>query len=45
MCQSGLTDRISVKGGIRTAVSAKLILKANPNGMRKKTDRKSRGAG
>src|ERR1700692_3366806 len=43
MCQSGLTDRISVKGGTRTAVSAKLILKAKPKGMRKKTTRKSSG--
>jgi hypothetical protein len=32
-----------VKGGTRTAVSAKLIPKANPNGMRKKTNRKSSG--
>src|SRR5277367_2414910 len=43
MCQSGLTDRMSVNGGTRTAVSAKLMPRANPNGMRKKTNRKSSG--
>src|SRR5271170_1653226 len=43
MCQSGLTDRISVNGGTRTAVSAKLMTNANPKGMRKKINRKSSG--
>jgi hypothetical protein len=43
MCQSGLMDRISVNGGTRTAVSAKLIIRANAKGMRKKTSRYSIG--
>src|SRR5271170_1531143 len=43
MCQSGLTDRISVNGGTLTAVSAKLITKAKAKGMRKKTIRNSSG--
>lgn len=38
-CQSGPTDRMSVKGGTRTAVSAKLITSENANGTRKKTKR------
>jgi hypothetical protein len=43
MCQSALLDRMSVKGGTRTAVSAKLMLRANPKGMRKKTSRNNSG--
>ena len=43
MCQSGLIDRMSVNGGTRTAVSAKLIFSANANGMRKNTSRNSSG--
>src|SRR5271170_1619118 len=43
MCQSGLTDRMSVNGGTRTAVSAKLMTKANPKGMKKNISRNSRG--
>jgi hypothetical protein len=43
MCQSGEIDTMSVKGGTRTAVSAKLILSANANGMRKNTSKNSSG--
>ena len=43
MCQSGLMVRMSVNGGTRTAVSAKLIFRANAKGMRKNTRRYSMG--
>ena len=42
-CQSAPTEMMSVNGGILTAVSAKLMTRANAKGMRKKTSRNSSG--
>jgi hypothetical protein len=43
MWPSAVCVKMSVKGGTRGAVSARLILKANANGIRKKTVRNSSG--